>query len=133
VPTTVLVGEGKPVENGLLLIIVKPRRGAGSRGEWCEIVLGSMSLGEDGLIAQELLLGDGIPVDAACKRRRRDRSGTSIAYPGRLRCSIAGRTVKNEELEATASTVARAVGLTGVKPQAALHDSNGVAALLEVK
>ncbi len=135
VPTTRLVGDASRAENWDFPIIVKPRRGAGSRG--VRVVhdrAGLDALGDDtSLIAQELLPGDEYSVDVLA-----NAVGDVIAAVPRTRTrvdsgvSIAGRTVKNEELEATASAVARAVGLTGVANVQLRYDSNGAAALLEV-
>ena len=135
VPMTRLVGAASRAEKWDFPIIVKPRCGAGSRG--VRVVrdrAGLDALGDDeSLIAQELLPGDEYSVDVFA-----NALGEVIAAVPRTRTrvdsgvSIAGRTVKNEELESTASAVARVVGLTGVANVQLRYDSNGVAALLEV-
>lgn len=116
-------------------VIVKPRRGAGSRG--VRVVEDSDALTalgyDDALIIQEHLPGDEFSVDVFA-----DASGSVIAAVPRTRTrvdsgvSIAGRTVSNDELERTAASVATAIGLVGVANVQLRYDSNGVAALLEV-
>ena len=116
-------------------VIVKPRRGAGSRGVR---VVGDrnalVAIGhDDALIIQEHLPGDEFSVDVFA-----DASGRVIASVPRTRTrvdsgvSIAGRTVRNDELERTAASVATAVGLVGVANVQLRYDRDGVAALLEV-
>jgi carbamoyl-phosphate synthase large subunit len=135
VPVTRLVGPSALAEDWVFPIIVKPRRGAGSRG--VRLVHDRQSLealGDDAsLIAQELLPGDEFSVDVFA-----DRLGGIVAAVPRTRTrvdsgvSIAGRTVRNDELEATASAVAQAIGLIGVANVQLRYDVDGVAALLEV-
>lgn len=135
VPVTRLVGESSANEDWAFPIIVKPRRGAGSRG--VRVVhdrAGLDALGsDDALIAQEMLPGDEFSVDVFA-----DASGVVIAAVPRTRTrvdsgvSIAGRTVRNPELEATATAVATAIGLVGVANVQLRYNVNGVAALLEV-
>lgn len=135
VPVTRLVGAASRTESWVFPIIVKPRRGAGSRGVRLVHDRAALDdLGEDDtLIAQELLPGDEFSVDVFA-----DASGRIIAAVPRTRTrvdsgvSIAGRTVKNDELESTATDVARAIGLTGVANVQLRYDVVGVAALLEV-
>ncbi|MCU1558739.1 MAG: ATP-grasp protein [Microbacteriaceae bacterium] len=135
VPVTRLVGPGSAAEQWTFPIIVKPRRGAGSRGVRLVHDRAQLeALGDDEtLIAQELLPGDEFSVDVFA-----DARGEVIASVPRTRTrvdsgvSIAGRTVHNEELEETAAAVARAVGLIGVANVQLRYDVHGVAALLEV-
>jgi carbamoyl-phosphate synthase large subunit len=116
-------------------VIVKPRRGAGSRGVRLVADRGQLeSLGtDDALIIQEHLPGleysvdviangDGHVVAAVPRTRTRVDSGVSIA----------GRTVHDVSLEQTAASVALAIGLTGVANVQLRIDSKGVPALLEV-
>jgi carbamoyl-phosphate synthase large subunit len=135
VPVTRLVGPSALAEDWAFPIIVKPRRGAGSRG--VRLVHDRAQLealgDDDSLIAQEHLPGDEFSVDVFA-----DAAGHVVAAVPRTRTrvdsgvSIAGRTVRNEELEGTAAAVARAIGLVGVANVQLRYDVNGVAALLEV-
>lgn len=135
VPTTRLVGPSSAAENWAFPIIVKPRRGAGSRGVRLVHNRAELdALGDDEtLIAQEMLPGAEFSVDVFA-----DASGQVIAAVPRTRTrvdsgvSIAGRTLRDVELESTAGDVARAIGLTGVANVQLRYDVNGVAALLEV-
>ena len=135
VPTTRLVGPAAAEEPWLFPIIVKPRRGAGSRGVRLVHDQAALdALGDDPtLIAQELLPGDEFSVDVFA-----NAEGAVIAAVPRTRTrvdsgvSIAGQTVQNDELESTAAAVARAIGLVGVANVQLRYDVNGVAALLEV-
>jgi carbamoyl-phosphate synthase large subunit len=116
-------------------VIVKPRRGAGSRG--VRLVADRealVALGiDDSQIIQEHLPGDEFSVDVLAAL-----DGTVVAAVPRTRTrvdsgvSIAGRTVHDEALESTAAAVARAIGLTGVANVQLRYDRNGVPALLEV-
>lgn len=135
VPVTRLVGPDALAEDWLFPIIVKPRRGAGSRGvRLVEHREQLDALGADeSLIAQEHLPGDEFSVDVFA-----DAAGSIVAAVPRTRTrvdsgvSIAGRTVRDEQLEATAASVARAIGLVGVANVQLRYDTNGVPALLEV-
>ena len=116
-------------------VIVKPRRGAGSRG--VRLVddrdeLEDLGTGSD-LIIQEHLPGaeysvdvlaapDGHVVAAVPRTRERVDSGVSIA----------GRTVRDPELVEAASAAARAVGLVGVANVQLRRDKDGTPALLEI-
>jgi carbamoyl-phosphate synthase large subunit len=116
-------------------VIVKPRRGAGSRG--VRVIENREALdalgNDDTQIIQEYLPGDEFSVDVFA-----DGSSRVLAAVPRTRTrvdsgvSIAGQTVKNHELETTAGTVAGAIGLVGVANVQLRYDRNGVAALLEV-
>jgi carbamoyl-phosphate synthase large subunit len=135
VPVTRLVGPQSSAEQWEFPIIVKPRRGAGSRG--VRVVHDRAALDELGdnsdLIAQEFLPGEEFSVDVFA-----DSTGAVVAAVPRTRTrvdsgvSIAGRTVRDDKLETTASDVARAVGLTGVANVQLRYDRHGEPALLEV-
>jgi carbamoyl-phosphate synthase large subunit len=116
-------------------VIVKPRRGAGSRG--VRLVADRAALTamqpDEALIIQEHLPGDEFSVDVfagadggvvAAVPRTRTRVDSGV--------SIAGQTVHDEGLEQTAAAVARAIGLRGVANVQLRRDSEGVPALLEV-
>jgi len=134
-PITHLVGPASSAAEWDFPIIVKPRSGAGSRG--VRLVHSRADLDalgdDDSLIAQELLPGDEYSVDVIA-----NAEGHVIAAVPRTRTrvdsgvSIAGLTVKDAELEATATAVAQAIGLTGVANVQLRRDPNGVPALLEV-
>ena len=134
-PTTHLVGPAAAAEDWTFPIIVKPRSGAGSRGVRLVHSRADLdALGHDEtLIAQENLPGDEYSVDVIA-----NANGTVIAAVPRTRTrvdsgvSIAGLTVRDEGLEATATAVAEAIGLTGVANVQLRRDVNGVPALLEV-
>jgi carbamoyl-phosphate synthase large subunit len=116
-------------------VIVKPRRGAGSRG--VRLVPDRATLTamgpDEALIIQEHLPGDEFSVDVLA-----DNDGNVVAAVPRTRTrvdsgvSIAGQTVHDEALEQTAAAVARAIGLRGVANVQLRRDSEGVPALLEV-
>lgn len=135
VPTTRLLNADGVAEPWQFPVIVKPRRGAGSRG--VRLVASRADLEgmplDDALIIQEHLPGDEFSVDVFA-----DASGSVVAAVPRTRTrvdsgvSIAGRTVRDESLESTASAVATAIGLTGVANVQLRYDSAGVPALLEV-
>jgi carbamoyl-phosphate synthase large subunit len=134
-PTTHLVGPASSAEEWSFPIIVKPRSGAGSRG--VRLVQSRADLDALGtdvtLIAQENLPGDEYSVDVIA-----DADGHVIAAVPRTRTrvdsgvSIAGLTVHDPELEATATAVAQAIALTGVANVQLRRDAHGVPALLEV-
>jgi carbamoyl-phosphate synthase large subunit len=134
-PITHLVGPASSAERWGFPIIVKPRSGAGSRG--VRLVHSRAELDalgtDDSLIAQEHLPGDEYSVDVMA-----DANGHVIAAVPRTRTrvdsgvSIAGLTVHDPELEATATAVAQAINLTGVANVQLRRDVNGVPALLEV-
>ncbi|TBN57303.1 ATP-grasp domain-containing protein [Glaciihabitans arcticus] len=135
VPTTRLLDAEGVAENWDFPVIVKPRRGAGSRGVRLvadRAQLESIPL-DDALIVQEHLPGDEFSVDVFA-----DASGHVVAAVPRTRTrvdsgvSIAGRTVLNAELETTAAAVATAIELVGVANVQLRYDVNGVPALLEV-
>lgn len=135
VPTTELLDADGVAAPWDFPVIVKPRRGAGSRG--VRLVddrdeLEDIGTGSD-LIIQEHLPGaeysvdvlaasDGHVVAAVPRTRERVDSGVSIA----------GRTVRDPELVEAASAAARAVGLVGVANVQLRRDKDGVPALLEI-
>jgi carbamoyl-phosphate synthase large subunit len=116
-------------------VIVKPRRGAGSRGVRLVPDRATLSAMEpdEALIIQEHLPGDEYSVDVLA-----DADGGVVAAVPRTRTrvdsgvSIAGQTVHDEGLEQTAAAVARAIGLRGVANVQLRRDTEGVPALLEV-
>ncbi|ANC30449.1 ATP-grasp domain-containing protein [Isoptericola dokdonensis] len=135
VPRTELLGTQGADEGWTFPVIVKPRRGAGSRGvrlvtDHAELV--ATSAAED-LLVQELLPGDEYSVDVLA-----DLDGHVVAAVPRARLrvdsgvSVAGVTVHDEELIATAAEVARVIGLTTVANVQLKRDADGVPALLEV-
>lgn len=116
-------------------VIVKPRRGAGSRG--VRVVPSRAELTAIGpdteLIVQAMLPGTEYSVDilardgdqvVAAVPRSRDRVDSGVA--------IAGRTVTDQELVDQAGAVARAIGLHGVANVQLRRDPAGRPALLEV-
>lgn len=135
VPVTRLVGPSALAQAWDFPVIVKPRRGAGSRGVRLVHNRDELAaLGDDPtLIAQEYLPGDEFSVDVLA-----DGAGLVVAAVPRTRTrvdsgvSIAGRTVHNSALEDAAAAVARAIGLTGVANVQLRYAADGIPALLEV-
>jgi len=135
VPRTELLGTPQALSGWDFPVIVKPRRGAGSRG--VRTVASARELDavhdEDDLLVQELLPGQEYSVDVLA-----DATGHVVAAVPRARLrvdsgvAVAGVTVHDDELVATASAVARAVGLTSVANVQLKRDADGVPALLEV-
>ncbi|MDN4614843.1 ATP-grasp domain-containing protein [Leifsonia sp. F6_8S_P_1B] len=116
-------------------VIVKPRSGAGSRG--VRLIADRVALEalgtDESILIQENLPGDEFSVDVlagldgeviAAVPRSRERVDSGV--------SIAGRTVRRDELSETASAVARAIGLTGVANVQLRYSADGEPALLEV-
>jgi carbamoyl-phosphate synthase large subunit len=132
VPTTRLVGPEAAAEPWVFPVIVKPRRGAGSRGVRLVADVGAQGA-DDSLIVQEHLPGDEYSVDVLAAA-----DGSVVAAVPRSRTrvdsgvSIAGRTMKSDELESTAAAAARAIGLVGVANVQLRYDLHGVPALLEI-
>ncbi|MDK3258200.1 ATP-grasp domain-containing protein [Blastococcus capsensis] len=116
-------------------VIVKPRRGAGSRGvHLVEDADSLRALGSDeDVLVQAHLPGDEYSVDTLA-----DADGHVVAAVPRSRLrvdsgvSVAGATVADAELEETARRVAAAVGLVGVANVQLRRDAAGRPALLEV-
>lgn len=116
-------------------VVVKPRRGAGSRGisfvgsEAELLALGS----DDTRLVQDMLPGAEFSVDVFA-----DLAGHVVAAVPRSRLrvdsgvSVAGATLHDEELEQAARRVATAIGLTTVANVQLRRDREGRAALLEV-
>lgn len=135
VPRTELVGTPQAVSGWEFPVIVKPRRGAGSRGvhEVADQHALDAVHAEEDLLVQELLPGEEYSVDVLA-----DLEGNVVAAVPRARLrvdsgvAVAGVTLHDEELVATATAVARAVGLTTVANVQLKRDADGVPALLEV-
>ncbi len=135
VPRTVLAGPDALAVEWEFPVFAKPRSGAGSRG--IRVVPDRSALAalpaDEGLIVQDLLPGEEYSVDVIA-----DAAGRVVAAVPRTRArvdsgvSIAGRTVRDPELEETAAAVARAIGLVGVANVQLRRDRAGRAALLEV-
>jgi carbamoyl-phosphate synthase large subunit len=135
VPRTELVGTPQAVSGWDFPVIVKPRRGAGSRG--VRVVLSQSELDavhdDEDLLVQELLPGDEFSVDVLA-----DLDGNVVAAVPRARLrvdsgvAVAGVTVHDAGLVDTASAVARAIGLTTVANVQLKRDAAGEPALLEV-
>ncbi len=134
-PRTELVGTPQALDGWQFPVIVKPRRGAGSRG--VRTVASAAELdavhAEEDLLVQELLPGDEYSVDVfaapdghvvAAVPRARTRVDSGVA--------VAGVTLHDADLVETASAVARAVGLTSVANVQLKRDADGAPALLEV-
>lgn len=135
VPATALLDAEGAARPWSFPVIVKPRRGAGSRG--VRLVPGRQELTALGcdtaLIVQEFLPGEEYSVDVIA-----DSLGHVVAAVPRTRTrvdsgvSIAGRTLHDRELEAVATEVAVAIGLVGVANVQLRRDASGRPALLEV-
>lgn len=134
VPRTALLGETDP-DSWDYPVIVKPRRGAGSRGvHLVEDAAALRALGSDeDILVQANLPGDEYSVDTLA-----DADGSVVAAVPRSRLrvdsgvSVAGTTVADPELEETARQVAAAIGLVGVANIQLRRDAEGRPALLEV-
>src|SRR3954447_8361683 len=136
VPRTELLGTPPAVAGWDFPVIVKPRRGAGSRGVrlvGTRAELDAVHDADEDLLVQELLPGDEYSVDVLAGL---DGSVIAAVPRARLRVdsgvAVAGVTVHDEVLIATASAVARAVGLTTVANVQLKYDAAGVPGLLEV-
>ena len=116
-------------------VIVKPRRGSGSRG--VAVVdtaadLVARDLGDD-MLVQELLPGEEYSVDVLA-----DQSGTVCAAVPRVRqrvdsgVSVGGYTVVDPELQAFANAAVEALGLPYVSNVQIRRDRLGRPALLEI-
>ncbi|WP_309491629.1 ATP-grasp domain-containing protein [Microbacterium sp. Se5.02b] len=134
-PRTVLAGSDAAAVDWEFPVFAKPRQGAGSRG--VRLVPDRAALDalptDEGLIVQDFLPGEEYSVDVIA-----DAAGNVIAAVPRTRArvdsgvAIAGRTVRDEELEETAAVIARAIGLVGVANVQLRRDRAGRAVLLEV-
>ena len=115
--------------------VLKPRSGSGGRG--VRVVRGpedTVAVPRDGsYLRQEYLPGDEYSVDVLCRPdgtvaaavpRRRNKVDSGIA--------VAGRTVRDAELEAFGAAVATAVGIVGIANVQVRRDQRGRPALLEV-
>lgn len=135
VPRTELFGPSVDVTSWTYPVVVKPRRGAGSRG--VVIVDSAAELAvldrSPSLIVQDFLPGEEYSVDVLA-----DAAGHVIASVPRLRTrvdsgvSVGGRTVHDAEVEWFGRAVARATGITYVANVQCRRDRDGTAALLEV-
>jgi carbamoyl-phosphate synthase large subunit len=135
VPRTELFGPSVDPAGWTYPVVVKPRRGSGSRG--VVIVDSAAELAaldrSPALIVQEFLPGEEYSVDVLA-----DVSGHVIASVPRLRArvdsgvSVGGRTVHDPEVEWFGRVVARATGVTYVANVQCRRDAAGVPALLEV-
>lgn len=116
-------------------VIVKPRTGSGSRGVSMPRSAADLAAvgARPGYLVQEYLPGEEYSVDVLA-----DRSGRVAASVPRLRArvdsgvSVAGRTVRDWELENFGAAVAGAVGLTYIGNVQCRRDRAGKLALLEV-
>jgi carbamoyl-phosphate synthase large subunit len=116
-------------------VIVKPRRGSGSRDITLVASAGELAGMQPGpgFLVQEYLPGEEYSVDVLA-----DASGHVVAAVPRVRSrvdsgvSVAGRTVHDPELEEFATVVAAATGLTFVANVQCRRDMQGRGALLEV-
>ncbi|PII84465.1 biotin carboxylase [Leucobacter sp. OLJS4] len=134
-PRTVLAGPDALAVDWEFPVFAKPRQGAGSRG--IRLVADRAALEtlptDEGLIVQDLLPGEEYSVDVIA-----DANGGIVAAVPRTRArvdsgvAIAGRTMRDPELEETAAAVARAIGLVGVANVQLRRDRAGRAMLLEV-
>lgn len=135
VPRTALAGPDALAVEWDFPAFAKPRQGAGSRG--IRIVPDRAALEalplDEGLIVQDFLPGEEYSVDVIA-----DAHGGIVAAVPRTRArvdsgvAIAGRTVRDAELEETAAAVATAIGLVGVANVQLRRDRDGRAVLLEV-
>jgi carbamoyl-phosphate synthase large subunit len=135
VPRTELFGPSLDPAGWTYPVVVKPRRGSGSRG--VIIVDSADELAaldrSPSLIVQEFLPGEEYSVDVLA-----DAAGQVIASVPRLRArvdsgvSVGGRTVHDPEVERFGRAVAQATGVTYVANVQCRRDAHGVPALLEV-
>lgn len=134
-PRTVLAGPDALEVDWEFPAFAKPRQGAGSRG--IRVVPDRAALEalptDEGLIVQDFLPGEEYSVDVIA-----DASGHVVAAVPRTRArvdsgvAIAGRTIRDKELEETATVIAAAIGLVGVANVQLRRDRAGRAMLLEV-
>ncbi len=134
VPETALLDPAGIARDWTFPVIVKPRRGAGSRGVHAVADRAALEALEpdDRQLVQEFLPGAEYSVDVlavddrivAAVPRTRERVDSGVA--------IAGMTVRDPVLEETASAVALAIGLVGVANVQLRRNAAGVPMLLEV-
>ena len=135
VPATTVLGPDTAVEAGRLPMIVKPRRGSGSRGvRTVHSVDEVRACPSDGShLLQELLPGAEYSVDVLV---RRDGQVVAAVPRARLKVdsgvAVTARTVHDPELEALSVAVAREVGLRGIANIQWRCDTSGQPRLLEV-
>jgi carbamoyl-phosphate synthase large subunit len=135
VPRTELFGPCVDPASWTYPVVVKPRRGSGSRGVMTVNSAAELAaLGRSpGLIVQDFLPGEEFSVDVLA-----DAAGHVIASVPRLRArvdsgvSVGGRTVHDQEVENFGRAVAQATGLTYVANVQCRRDRDGRPALLEV-
>lgn len=132
VPKTSLVDRDFVLDGPMF---VKPRRGAGARG--ARVVQNDGDLAavprDESYVAQEVLSGTEYSIDVLCDTR----GDVLIAVPrSRLKIdsgiAVAGRTVRNERLQALAGAVARRLGVTFVANIQFREDDSGTPKLLDV-
>jgi len=134
VPRTELLGPAAVIGRQYP-VVVKPRRGAGSRGiSFVDSEAELLALGtDDTRLVQDMLPGEEYSVDVFA-----DLRGNVVAAVPRSRLrvdsgvSVAGATFHDQELEQAARRVAAAIGLTTVANVQLRRDRDGRAALLEV-
>ncbi|NYF08874.1 carbamoyl-phosphate synthase large subunit [Leifsonia sp. AK011] len=134
VPTTMILDATGKAADWTFPVIIKPRRGAGSRG--VHLVADRAGLeampDDEAIIIQANLPGEEYSVDVIAS------GGTLVAAVPRTRArvdsgvSIAGQTVRDPELQRQAGLVAAAIGLDGVANVQLRRDVDGLPALLEV-
>jgi len=135
VPRTELFGPSVEPASWTYPVVVKPRRGSGSRGVMIvDSAAGLAALDRSpGLIVQEFLPGEEYSVDVLA-----DAAGHVVASVPRLRArvdsgvSVGGRTVHDPEVEWFGRAVAQATGITYVANVQCRRDQDGAPALLEV-
>jgi carbamoyl-phosphate synthase large subunit len=140
VPRTELFGPSVDPASWTYPVVVKPRRGSGSRGvvivdsaEDLAALDRSPNFIEQGLIVQELLPGEEYSVDVLA-----DAAGQVIASVPRLRArvdsgvSVGGWTVHDPEVEWFGRAVTQATGVTYVANVQCRRTAEGIPALLEV-
>jgi carbamoyl-phosphate synthase large subunit len=134
-PRTELLGPAIDPGSWTYPVIVKPRRGSGSRG--VSIVDSAADLARlvdhPGMIVQEYLPGEEYSLDTFADL---DGHVVSVVPRSRLRVdsgvSVAGRTLHDPELDQLARGVFAAVGLNLVANVQCRRDADGRAKLLEV-
>ena len=134
VPTTMTLDAAGKAADWVFPVIIKPRRGAGSRG--VRLVADREELEamphDESIIIQANLPGEEYSVDVIAA------GGELVAAVPRTRArvdsgvSIAGQTVRDPELQRQAGLVAAAIGLDGVANVQLRRDADGLPALLEV-